>query len=67
MTALITGGTGFLGSALLPNLSDVVVVSRDPARASRKLGRGRAVRWDPEAGPDSALAAAVAAARRTAA
>ena len=51
MTALITGGTGLLGSALLPNVPDAVVASRDPARASRKLGRGRAVRWDPEAEP----------------
>ena len=51
MTALITGGTGLLGSALLPNLPDVVVASRNPARAGRKLGRGRAVRWEPEAGP----------------
>jgi uncharacterized protein (TIGR01777 family) len=51
MTVLITGGTGLLGSALLPNLPDAVVASRDPARASRKLGLGRAVRWDPEAGP----------------
>ena len=28
-----------------------MVVSRDPARASVKLSHGRAVRWDPEAGP----------------
>jgi len=51
MTALITGGTGLLGRALLPNLPGAMVASRDPARAGRELGLGRAVRWDPAAGP----------------
>jgi uncharacterized protein (TIGR01777 family) len=51
MAVLITGATGLLGSALIRKLPDAVVVSRDPARASRKLGLGRAVRWDPAEGP----------------
>jgi uncharacterized protein (TIGR01777 family) len=39
---LVTGGTGFIGSALVHVLAadgcDVIVLSRDPARASAKLG-----------------------------
>jgi hypothetical protein len=55
--ALITGGTGLLGRELLANLTDAVVLSRDPARTTRKLGGARAVRWDPatEAAPLDAL------------
>ncbi len=49
MKALITGGTGLLGKELLANLQDAVVLSRDPAKTTRKLGVGRAVRWDPAA------------------
>lgn len=57
MKALITGGTGLLGSELLANLSDAVVLSRDPASTTRKLGGAPAVRWDPatEAAPLEAL------------
>jgi len=57
MKALITGGTGLLGRELLANLSDAVVLSRDPARTRRKLGGGRAIQWDPttEAAPLEAL------------
>src|SRR5215468_247783 len=39
---LVTGGTGFVGSALVHVLAadgcDVIVLSRDPAQASAKLG-----------------------------
>ena len=57
MKALIAGGTGLIGSELLANLIDAVVLSRDPARTTRKLGGARAVRWDPatEAAPLEAL------------
>ncbi len=41
MRALITGGTGQLGSELLANLKEAVVSSRDPARTTRKPGRPR--------------------------
>ena len=51
MKALITGGTGLVGRELLAKLTDAVVLSRDPAKTSRKLGVGRAVRWDPAAEP----------------
>ncbi len=49
MKALITGGTGLLGSALRENLPDAVVLTRDPARARREGGSSRAVAWQPEA------------------
>jgi uncharacterized protein (TIGR01777 family) len=57
MKALITGGTGLLGRELLAKLTDAVVLSRDPAKTTRKLGVGRAVRWDPasEPAPSEAL------------
>jgi uncharacterized protein (TIGR01777 family) len=51
MKALITGGTGLLGRELLAKLPDAAVLSRDPAKTGRKLGVGRAVRWDPAAEP----------------
>ena len=41
---LVTGGTGFIGSRLVPSLAtagaQVTVLSRDPARASRQFGAG---------------------------
>jgi NAD dependent epimerase/dehydratase family enzyme len=49
MEALITGGTRLLGNEPLANLTDAVVRSRDPAKATGALGVGRAVRWDPAA------------------
>jgi hypothetical protein len=49
--ALITGGTGLLGRELLVKQQDSVVLSRDPARASRERGVGRAVRWDSASAP----------------
>jgi uncharacterized protein (TIGR01777 family) len=49
MSVVVTGGTGFLGSALVASLlrsgRDVVVVTRDPARA-RVASGARAVSWD---------------------
>ena len=51
MKALITGGTGLLGTELLANLTDAVVLSRDPAGTTRKLGGARAIRWDPATEP----------------
>ncbi len=51
MKALITGGSGLLGCELLANLHDAVLLSRDPAKTTRKLGVGRSVRWDPAAEP----------------
>lgn len=51
MKALITGGTGLLGRELLANLTDAVVLSRDPARTTHTLGSARAVRWDPATEP----------------
>ena len=57
MKALVTGGTGLLGSELLASLSDGGFLSRDPVRTTRKLGHARAVRYDPatEAAPLEAL------------
>ena len=55
MNAMITGGTGLLGRALLERLPDAVVLSRDVQRASHALGPlGRPARWDPSAGPPGA-------------
>ncbi|EYF01193.1 TIGR01777 family oxidoreductase [Chondromyces apiculatus] len=53
---LITGGTGFIGRALIKELlsrgDEVIVFSRDVARAQRALPGTRAVAWDPDqAGP----------------
>lgn len=47
MKAVITGGTGLLGSALLQRLPDAVVLTRDPERA--RLERARVARWSTEA------------------
>jgi hypothetical protein len=53
MTALVTGGTGFVGPRLLRMLDRPTVLSRDPDRARRSIGHlaGRIVRWDPLEGP----------------
>lgn len=57
MRAVITGGTGLLGRELLQSLSNAVVLSREPAEASRKLGGARCFQWNPatEAAPAQAL------------
>ncbi len=57
MKALITGGTGLLGRELLANLTDAVLVSRNPAVTTHRLANARTVRWDPatEAAPREAL------------
>ncbi len=52
MSILVTGGTGFVGNHLLPMLDDVIVTSRNAARAKQKLPAGvEVVQWDPMAGP----------------
>jgi uncharacterized protein len=56
---VLTGATGVIGRRLVRALSergdDVLVLSRDPARASSKLGV-EAAAWDPSAGPAPAEA-----------
>lgn len=53
--ALITGGSGLIGRALLARLGGGVVLSRDPERAARHLGGSSAgvtiYPWEPEVGP----------------
>jgi len=50
----VTGASGLIGSALVAELrergAEVTVLSRDPARARKKLGV-EALRWDPLGGP----------------
>ena len=49
MKCVVAGGTGFLGSALIPHLlerGEVAVLSREPA----KVVRGRGVEWHPPRG-----------------
>src|SRR5664279_3681284 len=51
MRILITGGTGFIGTALAANLAvdshDVIILSRNPDKAGAKLPPGvHAARWD---------------------
>lgn len=57
MKAVVTGGTGLVGRALLAKLPDAVVLSRDPAAAAGALGGARVQRWAPaeEPAPASAL------------
>ena len=57
MKALVTGGTGFLGGALVKRLESPRVLSRSAGRAMAVLGDGiEAFDWDPEAGPPPAAA-----------
>ena len=54
MKAVITGGTGLLGSALLQRLPDAVVLTRDAERTRLERRPGTVasvVRWSPEAEP----------------
>jgi uncharacterized protein (TIGR01777 family) len=57
----VTGASGLIGSRLLTALrakgAEVTVLTRDPARASSRLGDVEAVRWDPlgEPAPAEAL------------
>lgn len=61
MRVALTGATGLIGSRIVAALEhrgdEVTTLSRDPARATRRLGV-RAERWDPLAGaaPTDALA-----------
>lgn len=49
MRALVTGATGFLGKKLLSRLERPVVLSRDAAAASARLGSAvRVFAWDPQ-------------------
>src|SRR5438067_7735207 len=57
MRVIVTGGTGFIGSALCRELlaagHQPVVLSRDPRRALGRLGAGvEAARWEPGRGGD---------------
>ncbi|MGH2709051.1 MAG: NAD-dependent epimerase/dehydratase family protein, partial [Actinomycetota bacterium] len=56
MKVLVTGGTGFIGSALLEALAsrghELRVLSRDPApKLARLPASATAMAWDPLAGP----------------
>ena len=48
MTALVTGGTGVLGTALIANLGQATLLSRDPARANRFGTSVKVHGWRPE-------------------
>ena len=56
MRALITGATGLVGKHLVGRLEDVVVLSRNPDEARRRLGKVEAYAWNPEGGPAPAEA-----------
>ncbi|MFC2083243.1 TIGR01777 family oxidoreductase [Candidatus Bipolaricaulota bacterium] len=57
MRAVITGATGLIGSRLVREFSNPVVLSRDPARAKARLGDGVSVfTWLPESSPAPAEA-----------
>jgi uncharacterized protein len=57
MKVVVTGGTGFLGGALIEALTargdEATVLTRDAQRAAARLGgRARAVAWDARSGGD---------------
>lgn len=51
----VTGATGLLGGRLVAALrergDEVTVLTRDPARAPKRLGEVAAIEWDPQQGP----------------
>ena len=51
MRALVTGATGLIGRALIARLGDVVVLSRDAARARLRLPAVEIHAWKPESEP----------------
>jgi uncharacterized protein (TIGR01777 family) len=55
LTVTVTGATGLLGSSLVSALrergAEVTVLTRDPARARKRLGDVQAVAWEPLAQP----------------
>ncbi|MBS0207399.1 MAG: TIGR01777 family oxidoreductase [Planctomycetes bacterium] len=56
MRALVTGATGFIGRALVARLGEVVVVSRDAARAKQAFPQAETFAWDPMREPLPAAA-----------
>jgi hypothetical protein len=50
MRALITGATGFVGRALLQQIEEPIVLSRDAGQARDALGDVEAYTWDPSSG-----------------
>lgn len=57
MKALVTGATGFIGSALVKRLGGgTVVLTRDPKKAATMLGNIQSYAWEPTAGPAPAEA-----------
>jgi uncharacterized protein (TIGR01777 family) len=60
LTVTVTGATGLLGSSLVSALrergAEVTVLTRDPARARKRLGEVQAVAWEPLAQPAPAEA-----------
>jgi uncharacterized protein len=49
--AVVTGGSGLVGHALLPRLPSAVVLSRDPERAEIDSVKAQSARWDPDGQP----------------
>jgi uncharacterized protein (TIGR01777 family) len=60
LAVTVTGATGLLGCSLVSALrergAEVTVLTRDPARASKRLGDVQAVSWEPLAQPAPAEA-----------
>lgn len=55
MRVLVTGGTGFIGRRLVSRLvtrgDEVIVLSRRPPLASKRVEAARILSWNPESGP----------------
>lgn len=56
MKTLITGATGLIGSALVPRLSQAVILGREPNAAREKFPGAEVFGWAPEGGPPDAAA-----------